>query len=110
MTSNKKLKVKTWSDKQLSRLPKTGYWLHIGREPLNRITLYCVKNGYIRYIRTDRTNPEWGTLYWTCMPTAKQINAGNEWSTWFHFETIDDMIANDSGLPKEFYVKPDNDF
>ncbi|MGD9683009.1 MAG: hypothetical protein AB7W16_17610 [Candidatus Obscuribacterales bacterium] len=64
-------KLKAFSEKQLARLPRLGYWvvLYNGR-PYDFI---CVKNGAVKYTRPG--HEEWHTLLWSCCPTAKQVAA-----------------------------------
>jgi hypothetical protein len=89
----KKLKIKEFTDKQLTRIPKPGYWLSVYEfdKPIYGdiiwYTAYCIMNGHIRYLRTDHfktnwfkenieagKNP-WTTMLWTCMPTQKEVDA-----------------------------------
>ena len=112
----KKLKPKEWTPKQLERLPQEGYWLNVfdlGRGQ-TWYTGYCIKNGYIKYIRTDHlaAGHGWGTLLWTCMTTRKQMGTLPEEriGVYHHFETIEQMQEAFPNLPEEFYEKPINDF
>lgn len=112
----KKLKPKEWTPKQLERLPQEGYWLNvfdIGRG-ITWYTGYCIKNGYIRYIRTDHlaAGYGWGTLLWTCMTTRSQMATlpKDRIGEYYHFDTIEEMEAKFPHLPKEYFIKPDNDF
>jgi hypothetical protein len=115
MSKKKTLKPKEWTAKQLERLPKEGYWLNVfdvGRETI-LYAGYCIKNGYIRYIRTDfPIGTGWYTLLWTCMTTRNQMETLPEErvGVYHYFETIEQMQAAFPNLPEEFYQKPDNDF
>lgn len=61
--------LKTFSEKQLARLPEHGYWVEsFDGKPQSFI---CVKNGQVKYTRPGSDG--WYTLMWTCCPTAKQI-------------------------------------
>ena len=121
----KKLKIKEFTDKQLARIPKPGYWISVYQfdKPvygdLIWYTTYCIMNGHIRYLRTDHfktswfkeniqagKNP-WTTMLWTCMPTKKEVDNSEE--KWFHFETLEDMKIAFPNLDERFYIKPEND-
>lgn len=121
-TKEKALKPKSWTDKQISRLPKEGYWLSIYEAPIKNdgtyisTTLYCIMNGYIKYIREDVMcgqsegyHPEWVTLLWTCMPTERMINNPEEYTTYYHYETIEEVIKYNPTLSKKFHTKAPND-
>lgn len=112
----KKLKEKSWTPKQLERLPDTGYWLgtyDFGKPYLGEMvhyTGYCIMNGYIRYVRTD-SNYDWSTLLWSCMPTRRQIETGEDpRAKFYHFATLEEMLSAYPDLPAKFHEKPDNDF
>jgi hypothetical protein len=112
----KTLERKEWTPNQIKRLPKEGYWLNIfdiGRGQTN-YTLTCIKNGYLRYLRTDflKVGTGWQTLLWTCMTTRKQMETLPEEriGVYHHFDTIEEMQIAFPDLPIEFYEKPDNDF
>jgi hypothetical protein len=116
MSKKKTIKPKEWTPNQIKRLPKEGYWLNIfdvGRGQ-TMYTLTCIKNGYIRYLRTDflRMGTGWQTLMWTCMTTRNQMETLPEdrIGVYHHFNTIEEMQVAFPNLPEEFYQKPDNDF
>ena len=122
----KKLIIKEFTDKQLARIPKPGYWLSVYEfdKPLHGdliwYTAYCIMNGHIRYLRTDhfktswfKENIEagkhpWTTMLWTCMPTKKEVDAALN-DKWFHFETLEDMKEAFPNLDVRFFIKPEND-
>jgi hypothetical protein len=111
----KQLKPKEWTEKQLARLPQPGYWLYEfkrvhPRGTYHEFTAYCVKNGYIRYIRTDNPNPTWWTLLWSCMHTQKQIASPRPEETFHFFNTLEEMQQAFPHLHPNFFVKPENDF
>jgi len=111
-----KLKKKEWTPHQLKRLPQEGYWLNIFKFSNDRIsyTCYCIKNGYIRYIRDDFfvVSSSWSTLLWSCMTTRNQMNTlpVEEIGEYYHFESIEDLKDKFLNLSAAFYEKPDNDF
>ena len=112
----KTLELKEWTPNQIKRLPQEGYWLKVFKFTNGDIwyTAYCIKNGYIQYIRTDhlKAGYGWNTLLWTCMTTRKQMAtlSKNEIGDYHYFPTIEDMQIAFPNLPKEFYQKPINDF
>jgi hypothetical protein len=114
----KKLKPKEWTEKQLARLPQPGYWLYEFQYSSGVPTLadksysaYCVKNGYIRYIRDDIGTPSsWHTLLWSCMHTRNQIAKPQPEETFHYFATIEQMQEAFPGLHPAFFKKPENDF
>jgi hypothetical protein len=110
------IKRKEWTPNQIKRLPKEGYWLNIWNFG-NGETMYdltCIKNGYLRYLRTDflKVGTGWQTLLWTCMTTRNQMETLPEdrIGVFHHFNTIEEVQSAFPNLPKEFYEKPDNDF
>ena len=115
---SKALKPKGWTPKQLERLPDAGYWLEsydFGKPYLGETvhyTGYCIMNGRIKYVRSDAgSNSSWSTLLWSCMPTRRQIETGQDpRAKFYHFATLEEMLAAYPNLPQNFYARPENDF
>lgn len=112
----KTLKPKQWTPNQIKRLPQEGYWMNVWNFA-NGETMYdltCIKNGHLRYLRTDflKVGTGWQVLLWTCMTTRNQMATlpKNRIGDYYYFQTIEDMQAAFPNLPEEFYEKPVNDF
>jgi hypothetical protein len=113
----KKLNGGQWTPKQLERLPDAGYWLetyefdkpYLGEKI--HYTGYCIMNGRIQYVRSDEHGTGWHTLLWSCMPTRRQIETGRDpRAKFYHFATLEEMLAEYPDLPARFHERPDNDF
>lgn len=108
--------TKQWTPFQLKRLPKNGYWVceynsNIKNKSYYNIHVYCIMNGYIRYIRSDTNLPTWNTLLWSCMPTKNQIINHRKEETFTHFDTMDLFINKfKNTIHPNFFIKPNNDF
>lgn len=92
------MKAKTWTQRQIDRLEIPGYWVNEYPMPYPSISVECIMNGYVKYIRNDWSNsgfvPEWHTLLWSCAVT-KKTSQSTEWGqTWTHYNTYQDMINN----------------
>ncbi len=114
--TEKTLKPKQWTPNQIKRLPQEGYWMNVWNFA-NGETMYdltCIKNGHLRYLRTDflKVGTGWQVLLWTCMTTRNQMATlpKNRIGDYYYFQTIEDMQAAFPNLPEEFYEKPVNDF
>lgn len=89
-------KTKTFTPKQMARLPDPGYVLEMNGPVV--ITVVCVKNGQVKYTRGDYT---WSTLLWSCCPTRKQVANGQHGLTYQQFPTHEAMMAAHPELKPE---------
>ena len=106
------MKQKTFTPKQLASLPKEGYWLEFYQSG-GRPTAVCVKNGYVKYIHNS-WGKEWCTLMWTCCFTQKDIEKAavdlNSFSSYKHYNTIEELRNDNPTLPEFYFDKAPNDF
>jgi hypothetical protein len=114
----KPTKTKGWTPNQLARLPDPGYlyseyrWKNPGEDYLrSAVTLYCVKNGAVKYNRGS-----WARLLWSCCPTRQQIakaskqRTANAYTLYEHFADHDSLLAAHPELQDGFREKAPNDF
>lgn len=99
-------KTKTFTEKQLARLPDMGYWL--GSMNGKYYEVLCIKNGACQYTRAP--NGQWSTLLWSCCPTRKQVSGNMYGVTWEHFLDHASMMARHPDIGFDANVKAPNDF
>jgi hypothetical protein len=101
-------KTKTFTQKQIDRLPDEGYWLQYpsaGKRP----SAVCIMNGQLKYIHNE-WGKDWCTLMWTCCYTKKEIANPEFPSTIYeHYKTHLDMITAHPELDNAFQNKAPND-
>lgn len=100
-----KAKVKTFTEKQLARLPDMGYWLATMNGQLYEAV--CIMNGKCKYTRAP--HGEWSTLLWSCAPTSKAVSENRYGVTWEHFADHASMIAKYPDIGFGANVKAPND-
>lgn len=101
-------KTKTFTPKQLARLPDIGYW--VGHYPNSEsVEIFCVMNGQVKYIHHS-WGKEWNTLMWTCCTTRNQIASGEYGVKWEHFHNHASMLAKHPDIKDPARVKAPNDF
>jgi hypothetical protein len=97
--------LKAFSEKQLQRLPAAGYWVEtLG----NLTTVYCVLNGAVKYVHAN-AGSQWGTLLWSCCPTAKQIAERQHGMTYEHFADHASLLARYPNISEGARIKAPND-
>jgi hypothetical protein len=107
----KKLKIKTWTDRQIKQLPEPGYYLHIWEGNYASISAYCIMNGHCKYMHIDKklNEPqEWWTLLWSCAPTKKKVANPYEGSRFEYFKTHEEMMQSHPNLI-QISIKSPND-
>ena len=110
------MKKKEFTEHQLKRLPKEGYWVEVYKsDHYEAVSFYCIFNGMIKYKRNDLGpgGEEWSTLLWSCMATKKMIDKANSDKgsnvTYLYYESFEDLIKASS----KYNIKMDkapNDF
>lgn len=120
-----KIKNKSWTPLQIERLPEPGYLysIYVGdcKPEYKSIQVFCIMNGYIKYMRTDFLNGswtenslDWSTLLWSCCPTKKQIKKESENTesnyTYIRYNTLDELLEAQSHMKKFIIEKAPNDF
>jgi len=101
-----KTKTKTFTDKQLARLPDMGYWLSTFNGQL--YTAVCIMNGKCKYTRAPHGS--WSTLLWSCAPTRKAVAENRYGETWEHFPDHASLMAKYPNIGFGADVKAPNDF
>jgi hypothetical protein len=99
-------KTKTFTEKQLARLPAIGYWL--GSINGQYYEVVCIMNGACKYTRGP--NGQWSTLLWSCAPTRKAVAENLYGETWEFFPDHASMIARHPNIGIGADVKAPNDF
>lgn len=120
-----KIKVKQFTENQIKRLPDDGYLIEyyitvdLKSEVLSRRpSLYCIKNGSVKYIHW-LWGSDWSTLLWSCCPTKNAIqksndefvkNGDNHLGFYYKFyKTHEDMLLDNPNLDDVFKIKAPND-
>jgi hypothetical protein len=98
-------KTKTFTPKQLARLPDLGYW--VGATANGIAEVVCIKNGACKYLRGDY---DWSTLLWSCCPTRKAVAANEYGITWSHYADHASMLARFPDINRGAQIKAPNDF
>lgn len=105
-------KTKSFTPKQLARLPDAGYVLAFFLLPplAKSVAGYAIMNGTCKYIHQDwGLKTGWCTLLWSCCPTRRQLAKPEAHVRYEHFTTHAAMIAAYPGLAPVFHVKAPND-